>query len=111
MSSNEFNTDLQQQLLQETAQISWRELQRFFATGKAIAVDDTLDLLEVAQVLAADNARQLQSWMSSGKVDSVTDQQAQQWYDSDTRVWAVVIKPWVLVQERQLPPSSQHPRE
>lgn len=82
----------------ETAQIRWHELQRFFATGNAIAVDKTLDLLQVAGVIARDEAAQLKTWMEAGLVDAVKDLQAQQWYDEDAIVWAVVIKPWILVQ-------------
>lgn len=82
----------------ETAQIRWHELQRFFATGNAIAVDKTLDLIQVAGVIARDEATQLKLWMEAGLVDAVKDQQAQAWYDKDAVVWAVVIKPWVLVQ-------------
>lgn len=82
----------------ETAQIRWHELQRFFASGHAIAVDTQLDLIQVAGAIAQDNAVQLKQWMDKGLVDTVTDQQAQQWHEHDINVWAVVIKPWVLVQ-------------
>ena len=33
----------------------------------------------------------------------VSDLQAQDWYQQDSEVWAVVVKPWILV---QIPPSS-----
>lgn len=82
----------------ETAQISWRELQRFFAGGHAISVASDLDLTQVASTVAQDNAAQLKTWMDSGLVDVVSDAQAQLWYEADAVVWAVVIKPWVLVQ-------------
>ncbi len=90
--------ELEQQLNLETAQIHWRELQRFFASGNAIAVDPSLDLTHVAAEIAADNAAQLKEWMEAGLVDAVKDAQALQWYEADALVWAVVIKPWVLVQ-------------
>ncbi len=90
--------ELEQQLNLETAQIHWRELQRFFASGNAIAVDPSLDLTHVAAEIAADNAAQLKEWMEAGLVDDVKDTQALQWYEADALVWAVVIKPWVLVQ-------------
>ncbi len=92
------SNELEQQINLETAQIHWRELQRFFASGNAIAVDPTLDLTHVAAQIAADNAEQLKQWMDSGLVDAVKDTQALQWYEADALVWAVVIKPWVLVQ-------------
>lgn len=89
---------LEQQINLETAQIRWHELQRFFASGNAIAVDASLDLPHVAAQIVADNAAQIKIWMEAGLVDAVKDTQAQAWYDEDTMVWAVVIKPWVLVQ-------------
>ena len=83
----------------ETAQIPWRELQRFFASGKAIAVDSSLDLTEIARVIARDQSAQLKQWMGASLVGSVSDKQAQIWYEQNALVWAVVVKPWVLVQE------------
>lgn len=92
------DNELEQQINLETAQIRWHELQRFFAGGNAIAVDPTLDLTHVAAQIVADNAGQIKQWMDAGLVDAVKDSQAQQWYEQDALVWAVVIKPWVLVQ-------------
>jgi hypothetical protein len=89
---------LQAKLNLETAQIPWKELQRFFASGTAICVAAELDLTQVASVIAQDNATQLKAWMESGQVDAVTDQQAREWYQQDAVVWALVVKPWVLVQ-------------
>lgn len=85
-------------LNQETGKIRWHELQRFFASGNAIAVDNSLDLTYVAAQIVADNAAQIKLWMEAQLVDVVKDGQAQAWYQQDAVVWAVVIKPWVLVQ-------------
>lgn len=93
--------DLASELLLETAQIRWHELQRFFATGNAIAVSDSLDLIHVATEITNDNASQIKAWMEQGLVDAVTDKQAKAWYETDALVWALVIKPWVLVQYKK----------
>ncbi len=93
------NNEIEQQINLQTAQIRWHELQRFFASGNAIAVDASLDLTHVAAQIVADNATQIKDWMDAGLVDAVKDTQAQLWYEQDALVWAVVIKPWVLVQE------------
>jgi hypothetical protein len=92
------NNDIEHQINLETAQIPWHELQRFFASGNAIAVDSSLDLTHVAAQVVADNAAQIKIWMDAGLVDTVKDTQAQLWYEQNAVVWAVVIKPWVLVQ-------------
>lgn len=99
------NNDIEQQINLETAQIHWHELQRFFASGNAIAVDASLDLTHVATQIVADNASQIKTWMDTGLVDVVKDTQALTWHEQNALVWAVVIKPWVLVQP--LPDGAQ----
>ncbi|RZA05312.1 MAG: DUF2288 domain-containing protein [Moraxellaceae bacterium] len=93
--------DLASELVLETAQISWHELQRFFASGNAIAVDESLDLIYVATEITNDRATQIKAWMDAGLVDVVKDSQAQEWYEQNAIVWALVVKPWVLVQHKK----------
>jgi hypothetical protein len=83
---------------QETSKIAWKELQRFFAAGMALAVAEDLDLIEVAFQVSEDNTSQIGEWMAAGKFGKVSDEQATVWYESDALLWAVVISPWVLVQ-------------
>jgi hypothetical protein len=64
---------LQAKLNLETAQIPWRELQRFFASGTAISVAAELDLMQVASVIAQDNATQLKAWMDRWSCWLTTD--------------------------------------
>jgi hypothetical protein len=83
---------------QETSKIAWKELQRFFAAGMALAVAEDLDLVEVAFQVSEDNAAQIREWMAAGKFGKVSDEQAGVWLERDELLWAVVISPWVLVQ-------------
>jgi hypothetical protein len=82
----------------ETSKIPWHELQRFFAAGLAIAVSTDLDLVEVAWQFAEDNKPQVESWLNNRQVALVSDEQAKDWLTNDSNVWAVVVKPWILVQ-------------
>jgi hypothetical protein len=82
----------------ETSSIPWTELQRFFAAGLAIAVAEELDLVDVACQFSLDNKIQVEHWLNSGKIGPVSDQQASLWVSKHSSVWAVVVKPWVLVQ-------------
>jgi hypothetical protein len=82
----------------ETAQIAWKELQRYFASGAALAVAADLDLVEVAYQMSQDNAAQIQQWMAAGQFGKVSDEQAKGWLAADEILWAVVVSPWVLVQ-------------
>jgi hypothetical protein len=82
----------------ETARISWKELQRYFAGGYTLNVDLQLDLIDVAYQMHCDNAAQIEQWMNSNLVHQVSNEQAREWYNDDQIMWACVIKPWVLVQ-------------
>ncbi|MDZ4218549.1 MAG: DUF2288 domain-containing protein [Methylobacter sp.] len=82
----------------ETSRIAWKELQRFFASGAAIFVSADLDLVEVAVQISKDNKAQIAKWMDAGQLARVSDAQALAWYEGDAEVWAVVARPYVLVQ-------------
>ena len=83
---------------QETSKIAWKDLQRFFAAGMALAIAEDLDLIEVAFQVSEDNAARIREWMAAGKFGKVSDEQAAIWFERDELLWAVVISPWVLVQ-------------
>ena len=82
----------------ETSKIAWKELQRFFAGGKALMVSADLDLVDVAFQMSKDHVEQIQQWAMAGKLALVSDEQARVWIEADALVWAVVVSPWVLVQ-------------
>lgn len=82
----------------ETSRIPWHELQRFFAAGLAIHVDASLDLVDVAYQFSVDNKTLVGEWLQTDKIGHVSDQQAGDWFLRNAEVWAVVVKPWVLVQ-------------
>lgn len=85
----------------ETARIAWHELERFHAQGSVLAVVPDLDLVEVATVLAQDEAGQLRQWLDGGQVAHVSDEQARRWHAEAAELWAVVVAPWVVVQAEE----------
>ena len=82
----------------ETAKINWKELQLFFARGKVIHVHEHLDLIRIAASIADDAVEAIERHLKSGEINLITDAQARIWLEEDTIVWAVVTRPWVLVQ-------------
>jgi len=83
----------------ETSKIAWQELQRFFASGMAVFVASPLDLVDVAYQFSIDNKDQVAQWLQNNQIALVSDQQALEWLEADSEVWAVVVKPWILVQK------------
>ena len=93
------NDILRTRLNCETARIAWKDLLRFFAAGTVIAVSEELDLVEVAIHISNDNKVQIEQWMIEKRVDHVSDAQAKSWLEADASLWALVVRPWVLVQQ------------
>ena len=94
---------LKAKIISETARINWLELQKFYAAGSVITVAAQLDLVDVAFAFSCDNKAQVADWLASGVVGRTTEQQAQQWFTQQTELWAVVISPWILVQDKPQP--------
>ena len=92
----------------ETAQMSWKELERYFASGALICVGNELDLVDVAVHVANDDKSAVTQWLSRGSIGKVTDAQAQAWHETDAALWAVVVKPWILVQEGPAASNGVH---
>ena len=97
---DEHASSLYGKLLGETAAISWHELQPFFARGVVLWVAAALDLIGVAQAVAEDDKARIGAWMAAGEVNLLQAAQAEDWLARDPSLWAVVVAPWVLVQER-----------
>jgi len=87
-------------IMGETAQIEWKQLQTFFAAGHVLFVNKELDLVEVAFCFSEDDAKTLKPWIEAEQIEAVSDQQALKWFENDAIVWSCVVRPWVLVQER-----------
>ena len=101
MTSENKTTDidaLRANINNETSQINWSELQRFFAGGWLIYVSNNTNLLDVAVAFSLDDKDEVSKWLTTGEVAKVSDEQAKHWHEQDTTFWANVVKPWVLIQ-------------
>lgn len=100
MASSPTAQELKQKLNLETSRIGWRDLQTYYARGHVVRVAADLDLLDVAAELVADNKPLFERWLVAEQVGEVAPELARAWYERDAELWAVVIAPWVLVQDR-----------
>ncbi|SDR87720.1 hypothetical protein SAMN05216421_0496 [Halopseudomonas xinjiangensis] len=84
-----------------TGRIEWKSLEPHFARGELLWVDPRLDLVGTAEALIKDDRDAVAGWMERGLLGQLKDDQAADWHQRDPdSLWAVVIRPWVLVQER-----------
>ncbi|PKM42678.1 MAG: DUF2288 domain-containing protein [Gammaproteobacteria bacterium HGW-Gammaproteobacteria-1] len=98
---SEQEQELRAKLNSETAQIGWPELERHFARGVVVAVAPGMDLIDVAHAMARDDSAALAAWMQAGQVTRADAEQARDWHARQAVFWAVVVAPWVVIQEVQ----------
>ncbi|WP_225774969.1 DUF2288 domain-containing protein [Pseudomonas sp. Marseille-Q5115] len=87
-------------LLGETAKISWQELQPFFAKGALLWVAPELDLVAVAEAMAKNDKGRVSAWLEAGTLERLGERRAAELVERDPQLWAVVVSPWVVFQER-----------
>jgi hypothetical protein len=90
-----------QDLHAQTARVAWQELEKHFARGVVIRVDSDLDLVAVATCIANDDKPAAERWVAQGQVQHLDMHTAKDWARRDPELWAVVVAPWVVVQERK----------
>ena len=91
--------ELRQTLNIESGKLAWEELQVHFARGVVVVVDSKLDLIEVSSKFVNDDKHAIEEWMAEKKIGRATDDNAKRWLKNKTEFWAVVVPPWVLIQE------------
>ncbi|MEE9491965.1 MAG: DUF2288 domain-containing protein [Gammaproteobacteria bacterium] len=94
-------TGSQLERVQETARITWPELEPHFARGVILHIDSHLDLVQVAAKFVDDDKAGIQALLERGQVEYLSTDSAKDWCSRLPELWAVVAAPWVLVQERR----------
>ncbi|WP_372748118.1 DUF2288 domain-containing protein [Litorivivens sp.] len=90
--------DLETRLNGQTGRIGWHELQRYFARGVVREVAQGIDLIDAGKAIIDNDTSTVEAWIAQDKLRVPDDTQAQQWFDENAEVWALVIAPWVLIQ-------------
>ena len=90
---------VEQRLNLETAKINWIEIQRFFAQGRVLIIQSNLDLVEISKNFVLDNKEMIEELLDQGAIIVAETRHAQKWNTNNSFLWAVVVAPWVLVQE------------
>ena len=91
---------LRESLQKEIDQADWVWLARHSERDALILVTPSLDLVDVAVKVAADDATCVASWIQSGQVSKPTRQQLDAWNAQPTHKFlSLVVQPYVLIQE------------
>ena len=87
------------ELKKEVGVINWKELERFFASGKLIIINNDLDIIDVAYKFNIDDSDLISSWIENDKLGFVTDEQAKSWSKVNKEFTCIVVAPWVLIKK------------
>src|SRR5476649_380664 len=104
----ENDTDLRLKVNRETARLPWTELLKHFAAGNVVWIANSLDLVDVAVRISHDDKAHIGQWMEAGLLAKVSDEQAATWLETNAQLWAVVVSPFILVQQEKAAPASVH---
>lgn len=62
--------------------------------------------MDIALCISNDDKAAVAGWLAGSRVAKVSDAQARAWLDADASLWTVVVKPWILVQQKIVPAIS-----
>jgi len=91
--------ELSAKLNTQTGKVLWPEIQRHFARGVVLVVGHQADLLSIAADVIRDNQAVVEDFLANGDLKKASIEDARSWQESDPLFWAVVVAPWVLIQE------------
>ncbi|WP_395376654.1 DUF2288 family protein [Marinicella sp. W31] len=91
--------DALERLRKECAEISYLEIQKFFAKGVILVVHKEVNLIDVAYKIHQDDADTIGQLMDKGRLVRAHDAHAKRWHEEKTQFNAVTVAPWLLVQE------------
>lgn len=96
---SEIEIPIRDLLNSQAGRVGWDELARHFARGVVVCVAAGEDLIAVAEGFVADQADDLAERYEAGRLHRALDDDARRWARDGAEFWAVVVAPWVLVQE------------
>ena len=92
--------DLRAELAESLDEAEWDWLKPHVQRDAVVVVDRALDLLDVGVALANDDVVSVQHWISEQLIRKPSQEQLSDWNGDQTkRFQALIVQPYVLVQE------------
>lgn len=94
-------SDLREKLKENLDEAEWDWLVPHAQRDVIIVVADGLDLLDVGEAIATDNIPSVQNWIDEQLITKPSPEQLGNWNgDRTKRFNALIVEPYVLVQEK-----------
>ncbi len=92
-------SDIADMLEGEAGNVYWQELQPHFARGVVFSLHSEKNLIDVAGAIISDDKDRVTHLLEKGDLLKVSDDQARDWLEANPLFRAIVVAPWVLIQE------------
>lgn len=97
--ANQKYQNLYKKLLEEKTEISIKDLQVHQKRNALILVSDTLDITDVAVLVALDDKKSIESWLTKNLIKNVEDDQFERMMHDDNKIFSfIIVQPFVLIQ-------------
>ena len=94
-------TTMKEELRLSIDEAEWSWLHAHLERGGLILVSDSIDLTEVAVMIANDNTDVINEWVSVGKLGKPSHNQVNHWNAEKHKKFSMlIVSPFVLIQEK-----------
>lgn len=97
-------TTTREKLEKYTGEVGWEELRPHYENGALLFVDLSIPIVDAGLAIANDDIDRVAEWRGNGDLVNPSDPHAEYWKKSGARFRALVVSPFVLIQE--LPAGS-----
>ncbi|NVK21835.1 MAG: DUF2288 family protein [Kangiellaceae bacterium] len=82
----------------ETAVVAWKEIERFFAKGNLLLIEQGVDLINCAADMSLDNGEEIGKLIEQEKIQAMPMEFVKTNCQPETEFWTVVVAPYILAQ-------------
>ncbi|QQL44464.1 DUF2288 family protein [Sulfuriroseicoccus oceanibius] len=84
-----------------TGEVDWSYLEPHYKNEALLWVDPSLELKDVAKALGDDDTETVANWLGNGDLVKIGSLHAMQWEGTDEKFTALVVTPFVLMQQKR----------
>ncbi len=93
------NNKLREKFASEAGPADWKALRAHYERGAVFIATADIDLIDVALRIAEDDIASVEKWVRDGKLVRPTPKDAKRWEEKGPELTALIVSPFVLVQE------------
>ena len=92
-------SDIKKRLQEDIASVCWQEILPHAKRDAVFVIDKRLDLLEVAEAIALDNASLVSNWIAKQLIAKPSSTQLTVWNNHpETQFTTAIVQPFVIIQ-------------